>query len=76
MGRRVAELRRTQGLTQAAFAEEAGVSLQYAQRVEAGEENLTIESLVKLAHLLRVPVASLFEAPTTRRAPPGRPRKA
>ncbi len=73
VGGRVAELRRAAGYTQDALAERLDVNVQYLQRVEAGRENLTVRSLVKLAVCLRVEVASFFEVPAAvRRA--GRPR--
>jgi transcriptional regulator with XRE-family HTH domain len=48
IGRRVAELRVARELTQERLAEKAAVSVKYLQRVEAGRENLTIESMVRL----------------------------
>jgi transcriptional regulator with XRE-family HTH domain len=77
VGRRVAELRGERGLTQEEFSAEVGVSLRYLQQVEAGRENLTIESLVKLARHLRVRVVELFvpaQAQVGRRGRP--PRRA
>jgi transcriptional regulator with XRE-family HTH domain len=81
VGRRVAEIRRALGLTQAALAarlgddEDARPSPQYVGLVEQGRENLTIEALVRLANSLRVPLRALFDPPAsmepTRR---GRPR--
>ena len=75
LGRRVAELRAASGRTQEALAEELDVSAAYLQRVEAGTENLTVRSLVRLAVHLGVALEALFEAPaeTTRRT--GRPRR-
>ena len=75
IGRRVAEVRVARGMTQEQFAEKVlRVSLKYTQAVEAGRENLTVESLVKMANKLRLPVARLFETPATRQVPRGRPR--
>ncbi|QRK05532.1 helix-turn-helix transcriptional regulator [Archangium violaceum] len=73
VGRRVAELRGEQGLTQEEFSAEVGVSLRYLQQVEAGRENLTIESLVKLARHLRVRVVALFEPAQIKIGRRGRP---
>lgn len=75
LGRRVAELRRETGQTQADLAERLKVTSRYIQSVEAGRENLTVESLTLLASVLDAPVATLFEPPTSH-APrrPGRPR--
>jgi transcriptional regulator with XRE-family HTH domain len=73
VGRIVAELRRARGLTQERLAEELRVTLKYLQRVEAGKENLTIGSLVKIANRLRVKVKALFEEPASRHIRRGRP---
>jgi transcriptional regulator with XRE-family HTH domain len=74
VGRRIAELRRGRGLTQEQLADAVDTSLKYLQRIEAGSENLTIQSLVKLANALRAPLAALFEKPASvRRRRPGRP---
>lgn len=75
VGRRLAELRSEKGATQEAFAAEAGLSTRYVQRVEAGEENLTLRSLAILASVLRSPVATLLEPPRTRTTRKGRPPK-
>lgn len=72
VGRRIAELRIGRALTQAAFAEEAGVSLRYLQSVEAGR-NLTLDSLVKFSNVLRVAVIELFRPPRTNGSRRGRP---
>lgn len=75
LGRRIAELRSARGLTQERFAEDADITVQYLQRVEAGRENLTVRSLVRLATLLRVSVMDLFAKPAQREVRPGRPRR-
>jgi transcriptional regulator with XRE-family HTH domain len=74
VGRRIAELRRERGETQAQLAERLEVSIKYLQRVERGV-NLTIDSLVDLANNLDVQVRDLFDAPRGRPTPrrPGRP---
>ena len=76
VGRRAAELRRAKALTQEQLAEKLRLTVQYLQRVEAGKENLTVRSLVRLAKLLGVHVRELFAPPSSRKAPPGRPRRA
>lgn len=74
IGRRVAEIRGAHGMTQERFAEEVlGVSLKYLQAVEAGRENLSVTSLVKLANLVRVRVTELFLPPASREVRLGRP---
>lgn len=74
VGRRVAELRRKQGLTQAEIAEVVDVTVAYFARIEGGRENLTIESLAKLAGALSVRVSELFRAPRSRTVKRGRPK--
>ena len=75
IGRRIAEVRASRNLTQDQFSERLRVSLKYLQRVEAGYENLTVESLYRLAIKLRVPVVALFEPPARREVRRGRPPK-
>jgi transcriptional regulator with XRE-family HTH domain len=60
VGARIAELRVSRGWTQEQFAERLGVATRYVQSVEGGDENLTIETMAKLANNLRVRVATLF----------------
>ncbi len=75
VGRRIAELRVARGWTQDVFAERAEVSPGYIRHVEAGRENLTLTSLVKLATLLGVTVPDLFVPPASRHVRRGRPPK-
>jgi transcriptional regulator with XRE-family HTH domain len=73
VGRRVAELRADQGLTQALFAERLGITTKHLQKIEAGELNMTIRSLVRLSDAFGVSPAELFSAPAARRPTRGRP---
>jgi transcriptional regulator with XRE-family HTH domain len=73
VGRRVAELRAELELTQDEFSAQVGIGLKYLQRIEAGRENLTIESLVKLANHLNTRVTALFEPARTQAGRRGRP---
>jgi transcriptional regulator with XRE-family HTH domain len=58
------------------MAEKLDVLVGYVARIEGGRQNLTIESLVRMALILRVDVSELFSAPATRgRRRPGRPKK-
>ena len=75
VGRRVAELRVEREQTQAEFAEQLGVTVGYVARVEGGDENLTLTSMVKLANALSVAPAALLERPQPRKVRPGRPRQ-
>jgi transcriptional regulator with XRE-family HTH domain len=74
VGRRIAETRREQELTQQQLADAVGVTLRYVQSVEAGRENLSLRSLVAWANVLEVAVPALLEPATTRKSSVGRPR--
>ena len=67
VGRRVAELRRAAGLTQDAYAERLNCSVKYVQRVERGDENLTLETMVKLVNGLGVRPVELLKPPRSAR---------
>jgi len=73
VGRRIAELRAESKLTQEALARRLNVSLRYVQRMEAGEESLSLVSLDRLAKVLQAAVSAFFESPRTRNPPAGRP---
>jgi transcriptional regulator with XRE-family HTH domain len=77
LGLRIVELRERRGFTQEQLAESIGVSTRHMQSAEAGEANLSLVTLGKLAGALRCSVADLF-APTERRVQrrPGRPKRA
>ena len=75
VGRRVAEERIRREWTQEQFAEEMGFSLKFAQRIEAGRENLTIKTLASLAQHLGVDLVALFRKPRTMKPKPGRPKQ-
>ena len=76
VGSHVAERRRSIGFTQEELAERLGVSIKYLQRLEAGDENLTLRSLVSLANGLDIAPSALIQRPRNAVArKPGRPRK-
>ena len=60
-------------MTQEALAEALTVSVRYLQRVEAGEENLTVGTLVGFANALGAPLIEFLVAPITRQVRVGRP---
>ena len=76
VGRRIAELRRAQDITQAAFAKKLRATVQWVSRVEVGE-NLTLHTLTKVANVFGVRVIELFTEPSPEatRVKRGRPRK-
>ena len=63
------------GLTQQVCADRLGVTLRYFQSIEGGRENLTVETLEKVARALRAGVIDLFVAPASRSVRRGRPPK-
>ncbi|HJU23873.1 MAG TPA: helix-turn-helix transcriptional regulator [Casimicrobiaceae bacterium] len=72
----MAERRRAYGMTQEQLAEQLDVSIKYLQRLEAGDENLTIHSVVGIANVLDVHPSYLLRPPRNARPrKPGRPRK-
>lgn len=61
IGERLTSARKEQGMTQEGFAALVGTSVQWVSRVERGEENLTILTLVKLTDALGIRVSDLFD---------------
>jgi transcriptional regulator with XRE-family HTH domain len=74
-GLRVAELRAAHGLTQAELAERLDVTLRYMQRVEAGQQNVTLGTQARVSQALDVPPWEFLRPATQPDAPTGRPRK-
>lgn len=74
VGRRIAELRAEHDLTQEQLAERLHVSVRYLQNIEAGRENLTLETLAKIGRKFALDAADLLVEPASRKAPAlGRP---
>jgi transcriptional regulator with XRE-family HTH domain len=61
LGRRIAVLRRTKGLTQEALAEAMAVSRNHVADIELGTRNTGIWSLLLICKTLAVPPEALFE---------------
>ncbi|MCW5818159.1 MAG: helix-turn-helix transcriptional regulator [Labilithrix sp.] len=78
VGRRIAELRERHGLTQANVAEAIGTTVPNLQRIEYGTQNVTLETLVRIANAIGVRVVEMFEeeleGPKKKRTR-GRPRR-
>jgi len=75
IGRRIKELRVARKLTQEAFAERLDVTTRYVQRVERGNQNVSIEVLADFANGLGVPIAVLFKAPSKKAVEQVRPNR-
>jgi transcriptional regulator with XRE-family HTH domain len=72
VARRVRAGRVHAALTQAALAARLGVSVSYVQRVESGSQNVTLDTLAKLAGALGVPAAVLLGAAWSASSPRSR----
>ena len=68
LGRRVRQLREAKGLTLYEAQEACGVDWKHLQRVEAGQLNVTLATLHRIAEGLGVSVADLFEARSRRKS--------
>ncbi len=75
VGRRLAELRQDQRLTQEQLAERLRMDANNLQRIELGMQNLTLRTIVRLANELDVRPAALLEPPRSRLVRRGRPPK-
>jgi len=63
LARNVAALRHTRGLTQLGLAAAAGVPRSTITSLESGTGNPSLQSLLKVAHALAVPIDELLAAP-------------
>ena len=54
IGQNVAKFRKARPLSQKDAADQAGISYRYYQGIESGAANITMVTLVKLAHFLGV----------------------
>jgi len=60
LGRRIATLRKTRQLTQAALAKKIGCSVEFISLVERGVNAPSVAGLEKFAKVLKAEVAGLF----------------
>jgi transcriptional regulator with XRE-family HTH domain len=67
IGLRIREVRRSRGLTQEQAAERLGMLAPNYARIEQGRANVTVDTLVRVATTLSVPVAALFRKQRSRR---------
>jgi len=61
LGNNVRRIRQEKGLTMEALANEAEIEYRQLGRIERGEINTTIISLLRLADVLRIDVKMFFE---------------
>jgi putative transcriptional regulator len=75
LGRRVSELRRARGWTQAEAAAATGMADKDFQAIENGRRAITVRTALEIANVFGVPLRSLFDQPASREPRrPGRPR--
>lgn len=60
VGKRIAKMRKSKGLSQEKLALQAGIDRSYVGRVERGEVNLTVEKLYNFAEALGCDVKELL----------------
>ena len=60
IGKRIQALRKGKGYSQEEFAYQAGIARTYMGRIERGEQNLSIQNLIKIAIALKVEVGDLI----------------
>ncbi|TKR53276.1 helix-turn-helix transcriptional regulator [Allopusillimonas ginsengisoli] len=60
-GRRLAELRKEQGISQEQLAYMSGVARSYVSGVERGQRNISLINITRLAEALQLPASKLLE---------------
>lgn len=60
IGEKIRELRLAHGYSQEGFAAMVGMGRTYMGRIERGEQNISIQNLIKIAVTLRVEVGNLI----------------
>ena len=68
LGRRIAERRKAQGITQVELAKELGIAQQTMAHYEGGVSRIAVETLAQLASALETTVEELIGAPAKRGA--------
>jgi DNA-binding Xre family transcriptional regulator len=77
LGKNIARLRALQNKSQQNLASDAGMNQNWVQRMENGEENVTVSQLDKLAKALNVETAELFKRENAKSGqPPATPEPA
>jgi DNA-binding XRE family transcriptional regulator len=68
MAQKIAEIRDAHNLKQSELARRMHVSQQFISQVESGETNLTLETLLKLAHSLNTTIQISFSKKQSRQS--------
>ena len=61
IGKMIAKIRLQKGLTQAELAEEMGTSQSAINRIESGQQNLTLETLARISDVLEKEIVSIAD---------------
>jgi transcriptional regulator with XRE-family HTH domain len=62
IGKKIRELRKTEGFSQESFADEVGLDRTYMGGIERGERNIAAINIIRIAKALKVEVGELFPA--------------
>lgn len=65
LGKNIRDIRKFQGLSQEAFANEVGLDRTYIGGIERGERNIAALNLIRIAVFLNVEVGELFPPTST-----------
>jgi len=60
IGKKIREIRSSCGYSQESFAAEAGLARTYMGRVERGEQNMSLQILIKIAFTLNIDPSNLL----------------
>ena len=63
IGKRIAELRRDAGITQAQLAEKIGMSSEFISRLERGVNSPSIDTVNKMSDVLKVTIRDILTIP-------------
>jgi len=70
IGKKIREMRKLKGFSQEGFAAEAELGRTYFGRVERGEQNLSIQNLIRIALTLKVEIGKLLPSLRELKMPP------
>ena len=70
IGKIIRQVREAQGYSQDAFAAEAGLGRTYYGRIERGEQNVSIQNLIRIAITLHIEPAKLLPSLRELKTPP------
>ena len=60
LGKRIKSLRQSRRMTQEELAEKMGISAKYLSSIERGQENPTLDTMIKLSDSLRIELEEVF----------------